>query len=400
MPRNCDRMALILCVLSLLSDSFASGQELTSSTHTSKVLAEFDVAKYGDVLLLPVTLGDHRLQFLVSTNSTHTIFDSRLRAVLDRPVDDAFANTSEGRRKIETFQAPEARVGTLPLELPGQVLYYDLSFVRTTTGHSVDGVLGLDFLKQYTLQVDFDRGKLRFLSAAPPDLGLGRPLVYSRDANLPQVSVNVPGVGTELFTVNLGSMLRMGLERRTFNDLCERGRIRIVSEAKVKNEVGSVHTLRLALLPELTLGDARMKDLVVTDSAVNVLGLDFLRRFHLTLDFPSRRAYFQPGERVGDAGHWNRNGLRCLSQGGEVVVAIIDEGSPAREAGFALDDVIVRVNDQPIDSFTLLQLRMLLQQEGETVRMTVRRGTEFLNFTVVQRDYYRPPVALDPAFRP
>ena len=51
-----------------------------------KPLAEFPIARFGDPLLLPVTLGEECCLFVLDSGATIHVFDSSLRHYLGRPV--------------------------------------------------------------------------------------------------------------------------------------------------------------------------------------------------------------------------------------------------------------------------------------------------------------------------
>jgi hypothetical protein len=187
------------------------------------------------------------------------------------------------------------------------------------------------------------------------------------------VTVDLKDIGPTQFSVNIGSIMRIGLEPELFRTICERNRLRIVSEAQVKNELGSVRRMRLAVLPELKLAGRLMRNVVISDSPANVLGLDFLVRFNLTFDFINDQWHLKPGRQIDQTDGWNRNGLRCLKKRGEVVVELIDAGSPARATGLRTGDVLLRVNELDVSEFTMLELRRYFHRDRETARLKMFR---------------------------
>lgn len=69
-------------------------------------------------------------------------------------------------------------------------------------------------------------------------------------------------------------------------------------------------------------------------------------------------------------------------EGGGVAIESVQDDSPAAKGGIEAEDVIIAVNDQPIDGMP--KLRTLIQRmvEGEVVTMRVRRGEEELDLEV------------------
>lgn len=377
------------CLLLLATAGTAMGA-VTARQAQAPLLAEFDIASDGDVLLVPVTIEGQQLQFMVGTNTFFTVFDVRLREQLGLPAGGTEPSTADPGLSVTYIESPGGQVGPLELPTSRRVIYYDLTSLREVTGYEIDGVLGIDFLKEYVVQIDFDQGKLRFLSDVPDDAGRSRPLMYSGERKLPQVAVNLRDFGRTLFSVRIGPPVGMGLEPMLFQEVCRQNELAIVSERRIKDEVRSVRKMQLAVLPEFKLAGRVMQNVVVSESPVNVLGLDFLVRYNLTFDFRNDRWHVEPSRQIDRADSWNRNGLRCLKRHGQVVVELVDAQSPAEQAGLRIGDVLLQVNETDIDQFTMHQLRRFFRRDGDTCRLKVRRGEEVLNVSVVQRDYYPP----------
>jgi hypothetical protein len=374
----------------LLAAAGAAMGAVAARQAQTPLLAEFDIASDGDVLLVPVTIGGQQFQFMVGTNTFFTVFDVRLREQLGLPAGRTTPSTSDDGLSVTYFESPGGHVGPLKLPESRRVTYYDLTFLREVTGYEIDGVLGIDFLKEYVVQIDFDQSKLRFLSEVPADAGRSRPLMYSGERKLPQVAVNLKDFGRTLFSVSIGPPVGMGLEPMLFQEVCRQNELAIVSERQIKDEVRSVRKMQLAVLPEFKLAGRVMQDVVVSESPVNVLGLDFLVRYNLTFDFKNDQWHVNPSQQIDRTDSWNRNGLRCLKRHGQVVVELVDPQSPAEQAGLRIGDVLLQVNETDIDRFTMHQLRRFFRRDEETCRLKIRRSDEVLDVSLVQRDYYPP----------
>jgi serine protease DegQ len=56
------------------------------------------------------------------------------------------------------------------------------------------------------------------------------------------------------------------------------------------------------------------------------------------------------------------------------LIASVDSGSPAEQAGLKVGDVVIAINDRPVQGMTDLRNRIGLMPVGSTVELTVRRG--------------------------
>ena len=60
----------------------------------------------------------------------------------------------------------------------GHMVCLDLSGIRAACGYDIQGIIGMPFLQNYVIRIDFDAGKLWFLKTSPEDGGI----LISRDA--------------------------------------------------------------------------------------------------------------------------------------------------------------------------------------------------------------------------
>ena len=133
-----------------------------------QVLAESPIFADGDGLFLPVHFEGKRYLFVLDTGAARTIYDWSFRARLGDPLDSVPVETPKGYVPRSTFQAPEATVGKMSLHTKQErVFCADLEFAREVSGHQIMGMIGLDFLRQHCIRIDFDAGKLEFLNNSP-----------------------------------------------------------------------------------------------------------------------------------------------------------------------------------------------------------------------------------------
>jgi serine protease Do len=71
-----------------------------------------------------------------------------------------------------------------------------------------------------------------------------------------------------------------------------------------------------------------------------------------------------------------------LSDSAGVVVADVEEGSPAARAGLRIGDVIASINGMPVDNVALFTLSLYLRTQGDKVNLKVLRGSKELNLDV------------------
>jgi hypothetical protein len=85
--QSSSQLLFAVCVVSALRNIAAAVDEPVREPAPPKVIAEFDIAKRGDVIVLPVTIGDRSYRFLLSVASNRTTVDSRLRSLLGKRIE-------------------------------------------------------------------------------------------------------------------------------------------------------------------------------------------------------------------------------------------------------------------------------------------------------------------------
>jgi hypothetical protein len=298
----------------------AIAQEAELAPGQPLVLEEFDVARDGDALLVPVTLQGKKYLFLVDTGTNANCVDSSL--LFGPPREKVTNEAAGGPVTLNLYDPPDAGLGSFALRPSGPVLGVDLKHLRDGTGHEVCGVLGMAFLRNRVVRVDFDAGKLTFLKEVGPEPGRPVTLSYDEDGT-PLVWVSLAGWVREPFIIDTGfgrpwcGSLKPNLLQSLANDR----QLRVVSDS-VNGTLGAEFRGRVGQGKGLTLAGFALPDPVFTENPRwNLLGLGYLSRFTVTFDFKKGVMYLKNGQRFGEPGQWNQTGLRVKRQGGQVVVS-------------------------------------------------------------------------------
>ncbi len=217
--------------------------------------------------LLFVTLrldGGDELPFLVDTGATGTVLGKSLEARLGkRPSSKGTASGWDlSKGNVNVYAAPKLYLGNTRL-MTGDKVWIGNS--------DRQGTLGMDCLEHYCIQLDFEAGKMRFLN---PDQvrasDLGKPFSLTIKRNLPYIhhAGLIPGSGANLM-VDIGCRVD-GLEE--------------------KNAIKGL----AQILPECVWDSETYTNLAVAAvEHANVIGLNFLARHLVTLDFPNRIMYLK-----------------------------------------------------------------------------------------------------------
>jgi membrane-associated protease RseP (regulator of RpoE activity) len=259
-----------------------------------------------------------------------------------------------------------------------------LSLLSELSGERIDGCLGLDVLRQFVVTLDCDRGVIALRTSLPADAGEAIPLSFDQSGR-PVVPVALAGKRATPFAICTGSLASMLLRPPLFAELRDRDFIRSSNPTIGVTELGDLCATGIA--DEIALGSFVHQNVAVEAFAFDGLGMEFLARYVVTLDFPQRKAYFKPGSAFDRADRLDASGVHFVRREGVVVIDGVKANSPACESGIVVGDVVHRINDQPVSKFSLFRLRHLLQKEGNLVKVAVTRDAEQFEFQFAMRRY-------------
>ncbi len=340
-------------------------------------------------MFLPVRLGAQTYQFVVDTGATLNVFDSSLRSQLGTQVDTVTIHATQDTIEMKRYLPPRARIGSLQLS-EGAVLCRDLISFREGTGCDVYGILGMDFLKKWIVTIDFDEGRLDFLSAKTkpiPEWGESIQFAYAM-FDLRYIPATVGKKGSRChFMVDTGCVHTGSLKDMHFTRFVESGKFRVTGQ-KRHGSITGIHLVQVGRLSQLRVGGVQHKNLRLSRRASkSALGLGYLRRFRVTIDFPGDHLYLKKGKRFSEPEHGSMCGTYFLFKQDRIVVDFVDENSPAYAAGVRAKDVLVALSGKPVSQLKPPAIDRLLSTKGKRITMALLRDGKEVEATFTLREY-------------
>jgi hypothetical protein len=215
------------------------------------------------------------LPFMVDTGAPGTVLDKSMEPKSGKRLGTVTITTLDcGTQKSGRYVTPRLYLGNTRLMTGRNIVTFDFKQLSFRAGRPIMGVLGMDCLRHYCIQLDFEAGKIRFLD---PDhvnaAGLGKAFPLTFEGNRPfihHVSLT-GGKGTN-------SLIDTGCHADGF----------VPKNTVRTNDSGTVR------LPECVWDDETCTNLIVgVGEDVNLLGLRFLARHLVTLNFPKSMMYLK-----------------------------------------------------------------------------------------------------------
>jgi hypothetical protein len=377
----------LLAILFLLV-SHGVGADDPTADDREGVLEEFPIAEDAPVPFVPVTLDGKTYSFCVDTGSSFSAFDTSLRVHLGPRILPEQPALLESEFAVPVYEMPPLQIGRLKPPPDARVVCMNFLGAHQRNDQPIDGLIGMDFLRQHILQFDCDDQKLRFLNSIPAEPGERFPLRFGKTTslNIPQIRL-VLGTATSVLNIDTGSGGSLRANSKLFNELDNAGHFVIRASTSYSTLAGR-YEQRYARLDQLNLGSFTHRDLTVDcREGANHIGFSYLKRFIVTFDFPKRAMYLKPGKGINSIDKWDLSGLHISRVKGEIVIDAVDSGSPAESAGLQKKDAFVQVNDLPIDEFSLTRLRTMLRDPTRSVALTIRRGEETKRMELLPQEF-------------
>jgi hypothetical protein len=380
---------LTCIILCFHFSGYAQDIKTTSDTPASNtVLSEFSIPTQGDIILLPVKFKGKEYAFVLDTGTSVTTFDTSLKNELGSVKKIAKIETGTDPINVQLFDAPEAFLGPLNLQNCGQVTCVDLKTLGYVLGKEINGVLGMNFLQKYIVQMNFDEGKLIFMqSIVSPrnDWGeaftitlntLGHPYVKGSIID----SINVD------FLIDTGQNISGGVDAKIYKTLPKNSIIK-TTEAITQTPSGATKSIKFRI-NNLSIGSLKYENLLLNVSDASSLGISFLSRHKVTFDFPGKKIYLSKGRYFEKTDEADMSGLHLLLLSDQTVVHSVDDSSPAEKAGIMANDVILSVQNKEANKYDMQELRrFLMSGDRDEIKMVIKRGkdTKELSFMLEKK---------------
>lgn len=280
-------LGLFICLLLCSCATNNTGHPLLPATVTMN-----KEAGRGGVLMVTVRLAEgEKLPLLLDTGSPWTMLDRSLEPKLGKRLDTGTFWNFGTEQEVGVYAVPKMYLGNVPLAMTHtNVVTFD---GKKLADHWFPfmGILGMDVLRNYCLQLDFAAGKMRFLDdehADKKNWGEPFPLVDIGDGcfSITENLAGVKGLGSMIDTgCNSSGWLRPALFQQWTNQNSS-------ADGKIHSPDGK---LGAEIYHNLDFRELDAKSLATDDSHVelNGIGLRVLAENLVTLDFPNRTLYLK-----------------------------------------------------------------------------------------------------------
>ena len=169
------------------------------------------------------------------------------------------------------------------------------------------------------------------------------------------------------------------LETRMCRYAEQQGQLRAIGGQSF-TDAGQSGTTGIYRATALNVGGNKLVNPVFQEAKFNCVGLFYLSRFNVTLDFPNKST-LTPGKRSDKTDGRNLGGMDLVQKDGKIVIDSVNIESPAEKAGLHVDDEIVSLGDLDASRSRTYELQYKMSQPG-SVQVIARRGEKQFKTTI------------------
>ncbi|HVB02525.1 MAG TPA: PDZ domain-containing protein [Chitinophagaceae bacterium] len=331
------------------------------------------------------------LNFILDSGSGGIGLDSATCAYLKLPLTHSGRTIRGigGKKKV-----PYANDNTL--NLPGGLQVDSLNFhvsdyelISEVYGIKIDGLIGYSMLKRYIVRINYDTHIISVYTPGKIKYGHGGDLLKPIMFAIPAIPAPLRnGVSTaSRYYFDTGAGLCMLLSEHFVKDsslLAKRKRWQKVIPTEGQGLIGRLN-MSITVIKGMKVGKYWFEDVPIYlfNDISNVMeypelggliGIDLLRRFNITLNYPAGEIYIIPNTHFYDPFDYSYTGLVIYFIDGKVRITDVMKGSPAEKAGFQPGDLLIAVNNN--FSNNIQQYRELLKNAGTKVSLIIMRNKE------------------------
>lgn len=275
------------------------------------------------------------------------------------------------------------------------VVQKDNSFLTTTSGQEINGLVGYSLLKDFVVDINYFKNIITFYH---PEKYKKRkwwlrksvtlPLEFYKDK--PYVTIKVQNDMGEMIDVKL--LLDTGYSQALWLDqdiekgiVCPENNLRCIMGRGLSGDVIG----KMSYMPKLKLGNIEMKNVLVAypdtiqydknivhSSRMGSIGGEFLRRFRLILNYKNKEVTFVKNPDFRDKYKVNKTGMvieKPMLEYPIYVVTRIIKDSAADRCGIKPGDIVLSIEEKSVKEIAVKDVLDFLNTEKDKLSFILNR---------------------------
>ncbi len=353
-------------------------------------------------IFLPVIVDCDKSLWVLDSGASASVIDRDYAESLGLELSDEIKGQGAGNTVDVAFATlPPFSVQGIEFEEQQVAVIEFVDLFRRISDLEVVGILGYDFLSRFVTRVDYANNMLTFYDPETFEYeGDGTVLDAPLKENLFTVTATVDDVHTGRWMLDLGAGgMTFHAPYAKAHDLGSRDGISGVgfgAGGRIYHRFSRYETVEFGGYtierPMISMAgsDGEIEGGFSGGELIGNLGNTLFRHFVLYLDYENQQVIVEKGDDFETEFPWDRSGLQLWRPAEACEVLYASPGTPAEEAGFQEDDVVLTINGIDVEHFGgLLELRAMFREEpGTEYVFEVERDGKRKDLRLILRDLF------------
>ena len=376
----------ILIAILIYTTVVTSKQKIKISNNKYK--GSIGYSQSGHILVYVKINGSEKTYpFILDNGAKTTIFDNILTDFNFSTV--AYLPSRDVNKKL-SFK-PVFRIDTLTIN--NNIIVSKASAILHSSkifkcDKNIYGIIGKDLMKELIWQFDFENNKY-FVTNNINNLKFKKDTFSVNFSGKGKINILINNNETELL-IDLGSTssIKYKVKIRDNDKYFKNKWLKIYGNTGfgLNGYNNSIKTSQV-YIDSIQFGNKSFYkiDGVIAEKTLNIIGLDFLKNFNLTFDFPNKKIFFAPNNKQ----FFRRKhfGFKPIIKDSTLQIGTLFEGSILEEKGVKVGDPIVKINNINIDKeFNLCNFNPSI---FDTLNISVKIFDDTNSYKLIRYYYFK-----------
>lgn len=355
-----------------------------STVVLGQAVADVPIVVWASRAYVPVSVGGHGpFWMILDTGASQTVLDGNIAETVGVPIRSRRRVRGAGSGDLEVGRTDSLilSIGRASLSVPSAFVFATDSLLAPFSGRREPGILGDELFRRFTVELDFRNQRMRLWEPSEVLSTQGGAAIPMEVNGLPRArGALTTSDGRTLpldLLVDLGAKLALHLTeefgRRT--GLLESLGPSVTLPLGVG--VGGVTRYHWGRVREVVVGGVSQRESIIVLSAEGtlrssdhdgLLGFTFLARDRLIIDYHRRQLVMFPGHSTVDSTSIDRSGIFLVAIADTLRTLSVHPRSPGASAGLDTGDVLLAIDERPLNAATLEWARAVLRDRRRTRR--------------------------------
>jgi hypothetical protein len=287
------------------------------------------------------------------------------------------------------------------------VLKNDVFNLSKHSGTKINGLIGVDFFQDHTVEIDYSSRRVRFYESetfeAPNGYGM---LPISVESQKMFVELSV--IESDSTHKQVKMLMDTGAELNAWFQTSTKESVKVPPrwvQGTIGEGLNGIITGKYSHIPQICFGDFCLRNAIVSfpDSATitgiisnskrdGTVGSQLLSRFNLFIDYKQKKFYFKPNSNFKKPYTYNVAGIEIIQYSPVIpVIEVMDVwgNSPAAHAGVKKEDQIIEINGIRAFQMPIGEIRKIFETPSKhPLNLTLKREKEEVTVKIDMRDKF------------